>query len=165
MSRLKSGVVFKQTVQGPCARGTIERTAVPICYYLEDADPTSQDQDGRPTRNAFQILMSSEMQRILSSHIEGSVCGKVIPLLLKYCIYMYCTSVPSPHRESTDSPMRHAIYCRKYAPFEQMPFPSLTPKFLHRCFPSCKCPISRVFYSLLPSLLKKKKRRGEERAW
>jgi len=40
-----------------------------VCYHLEDGEPV--EQDGRPTRNAFQILMSSHTQRILPGRIEG----------------------------------------------------------------------------------------------
>ena len=42
------------------------------------------------------------------------VCGEVIGLLLKYCIY--CVSAPSLHRESTNS----LIICRMY--FITQPF-------------------------------------------
>ena len=38
------------------------------------------------------------------------VCGEVIRLLLKYCIY--CASAPSLHRESTDSLINlHVMLC------------------------------------------------------
>jgi len=40
-----------------------------VCYHLEDGEPV--EQDGRPTHNAFQILMSSHTQRILPGRIEG----------------------------------------------------------------------------------------------
>ena len=40
-----------------------------ISYYLEDVEPMNQD--GRPARNDFEILMSVHKQRILPSCIEG----------------------------------------------------------------------------------------------
>jgi len=40
-----------------------------VCYHLEDGEPV--EQDGRPTRNTFQSLMSSHTQRILPGRIEG----------------------------------------------------------------------------------------------
>ena len=59
-----------------------------VCYHLEDAEPVNQD--GRPTRNAFQILMSAHVQRILPSRSEGNsirgdqrLCKAVIDALEK----------------------------------------------------------------------------------
>ena len=40
-----------------------------VCYHLEDGEPV--EQDGRSTRNAFQILWSCHTQRILPGRIEG----------------------------------------------------------------------------------------------
>ena len=45
-------------------------------------------------------LIQDTVQYIINL-ININICGEVIRLLLKYCIY--CASAPSLHRESTDS--------------------------------------------------------------
>ena len=53
---------------------------------------------------------STKTERLSALNKLWHICGEVMQLLLKYCIY--CVSVPILHRESTDSLINGATACK-----------------------------------------------------